>query len=142
MQTFANSLTLFWIYILVTGFFLMEQNTFRYLFIADVVCLILTWIGHIIYYYVGPLILRESKLCFGWRRVKSRVVEFDDEELSKTTGDVREIVFEYQPLSNIFTCSSPYTFIYRGNWSNGRPSGWGEWRDDSFYGESLIGYWS
>ena len=95
MQTFANSLTLFWIYILVTGFFLMEQNTFRYLFIADVVCLILTWIGHIIYYYVGPLILRESKLCFGWRRVKSRVVEFDDEELSKATGDVREIVFEY-----------------------------------------------
>ena len=143
MQTFANSLTLFWVYILVTGFFLLVQETFRYLFFLIILCLICTWTGHLIYYYIGPMILRESRYCFGWRRVKSRIVQDEESQdnYNSNGSDVREVVFEYRPLTKVLTCSAPNTFMYRGEWKDGRPSGWGEWRDDSFYGESLSGYW-
>ena len=144
MRNAANSLTLFWIYLLVTGSFLLPPHSFRYLFLLTASLAAVTWMGYLMYYHVGPLLLRKSRYCFGWRRVKSRVAIYSAENrpgLSEGEGDLREVVFEYRPLLQWFTCSSPHTFVYRGQWKDGRPSGWGEWRDDSFYGESLIGFW-
>ena len=142
MQTLANALTLLWVYVLIVGYFLLEENTFRYLIVAVIVVIIITWILHIIYFCIGPLILKKSKFCFAWRRVKSRSVKFDEEQsIENYNQDIREVVFEYRLFMNAITCSPTHTFIYRGDWKDRRPHGWGEWRDDSFYGESLVGYW-
>ena len=142
LNTLANSLTVMWIYVLVTGFFLLEKQTFRFLLGAVLGAMAVTWLCHVLYFYIGPLILRESRYCFGWRRVKSRVAYYSqDEQYAPGGEDLREVVFEYRPPSSYITCSSPNTFVYRGGWKEGAPSGWGEWRDDSFHGESLVGYW-
>jgi hypothetical protein len=64
---------------------------------------------------------------------------------SSTIPTLSEVSYEYRSIANPWFCcttrSKPSCFVYRGQVRNGRPHGRGEWRDDSFYGESLLGWW-
>lgn len=64
---------------------------------------------------------------------------------SSTTPILSEVSYEYRSIANPWFCCTPSPkpscFVYRGQVRNGRPHGRGEWRDDSFYGESLLGWW-
>ena len=76
---------------------------------------------------------------------------FDDREapavgtslaLSKDEAMIQSFAYQYVSMSGLrwLTCQDVKTFEYSGAMRDGRPHGWGVWRDESFYGESLEGY--
>mmetsp|Transcript_26690 Transcript_26690/g.41615 ORF Transcript_26690/g.41615 Transcript_26690/m.41615 type:complete len:902 (-) Transcript_26690:484-3189(-) len=183
-QSLATALTVYFLYMLTVFFFMFgdtvgcplsdimsegykEDLGVIQMFVVWLAILAVIWSIHLFYYYIMPFIVRETRMCFGWRRLRSVTIPrvntklafpekeppnpndhtVDENNLNlgeKESTRVREVVFQYRPLMNGFGLCwsvSRHTFLYRGEMVNGRPNGWGQWRDDSFYGESLTGYW-
>mgnify|MGYP001027157485 FL=1 len=135
---------------------LYDYSTFWIVVLVVLVLYAITWFAHWVYFYPLPWLVKKSSLCFAWRPVPHSArqpLHNNYGSLNSATGIFREDLrvprstpfasdnnseITYQYMS-IMSWDMHY-FTYKGAISDGKPHGWGVWRDDSYHGEALVGY--